>query len=417
MSEVANLDQYIESRLPAELVSFMNTAGELATKRGQKLYLAGGVVRDLLLGKANLDLDLVVEGDAINLAQQLIQVNQAKVTTHSQFGTAKLQWDRWSVDLTTARSESYSRPGALPNVKPGSIDSDLCRRDFTINAMAVHLSPNHYGELIDRHGGRDDLELKFIRVLHEKSFTDDATRIWRSLRYEQRLEFQLEQNTLKLLQRDIPMLDTISGNRIWYELECVFSEESPERSLHRAQELGVLARLHPAIKGDGWLAEKFQQTRQSSLLESPLSDLYLPLLAYRLTEGEVEELVSYLRLPRALTRTLRDTIDLKAILESLANPEQTPSGIYSLLYGYSPEALIANSIACESPVARQHIQRFLDELRYVKPILTGNDLKSMGIPPGPRIKEILNMLQEAKLNGKAASREDEEGLVRGWMVK
>ncbi|HUU64504.1 MAG TPA: CCA tRNA nucleotidyltransferase, partial [Dehalococcoidales bacterium] len=225
MSKITNLSSQIERQLPVELVAFIQRAGKTAASQGQGLYLVGGVVRDLLLGQTNLDLDLVVEGNAIELAQHLAEINkQGKITTHPRFNTAKLQWTKWSVDLATARSETYAKPGALPTVTPGSIHNDLFRRDFTINAMAIELNPTHYGELIDLYGGRDDLEHKLIRVLHEKSFTDDATRIWRGLRYEQRLDFQLEPTTLKLLKRDIPMLDTISGDRIRYELECILQE-------------------------------------------------------------------------------------------------------------------------------------------------------------------------------------------------
>jgi tRNA nucleotidyltransferase/poly(A) polymerase len=176
-----NFGKLIEKQLPTELVNFMWVAGEIAHTRGEKLYLVGGVVRDLLLEQANLDLDLVVEGDAIELAKQLKKTIPAKITTHSRFNTAKLQWDNWSVDLTTARSETYEKPGALPTVKPSSIEEDLARRDFTINAMAIGLNPGYYGKPVDPHGGRDDLKAKIIRVLHEKSFTDDATRIWRGL--------------------------------------------------------------------------------------------------------------------------------------------------------------------------------------------------------------------------------------------
>ena len=240
MTEAINLSAQIQKQLPAELVDFMQQAGEIAAAQGQNLYLVGGVVRDLLLGRANLDLDLVVEGDAIKLAQQLLDIAHGKITTHPRFNTAKIRRDKWSIDLTTARSETYARPGALPKVKPGVLASDLSRRDFTINTMAVELIPSRYGQLVDRHGGRDDLEHKLIRILHEKSFVDDATRIWRALRYEQRLNFQLEPNTLKLLKRDIPMLDTISGDRIRHELELILDEELPEKTIRRAEELKVL---------------------------------------------------------------------------------------------------------------------------------------------------------------------------------
>jgi len=416
MPKVINLASKIEKQLPAELVSFMRLAGEVAYSCGQNLYLVGGVVRDLLLRRTNFDLDLVVEGDAIKIAQKLAQVKPGKITTHPRFNTAKLKWDRWSIDLATARSETYAKPGALPSVKPSSISNDLSRRDFTINAMAIELNPNRYGDLIDLYGSRDDLKHKLIRVLHEKSFTDDATRIWRGLRYEQRLNFQLERNTLRLLKRDIPMLNTISGDRIRYELECVLQEERPEKVLRRAEELNVLQRLHPAIKGNGWLAEKFEQARKLISPNLPSVRLYLALMAYPLTGEENESLISHLRLPKSLAQTLRDSVSLKAKLSSLANPELSPSSIYHLLYGYSPTAITANFIACDSAVTRQHIQLFLDRLRYVKSALTGEDLKRMGIAPGPQIKQILELLHEARLDKKVTTKEGEEKLVKGWLA-
>jgi tRNA nucleotidyltransferase (CCA-adding enzyme) len=400
MSETTNLTERMEKQLPAELVGFMRRAGEVAASQGQSLYLVGGVIRDLLLGRSNLDLDLVVEGDAINLAQQLVGITQGKIITHPRFNTAKLRWNNWSVDLATARSETYSRPGALPSVK-------------TINTMAIELVPGRYGGLIDPYRGRDDLKHRLIRVLHKKSFTDDATRIWRGLRYEQRLDFQLEAGTLKLLQRDIPMLDTISGDRIRHELELILKEEIPERTLRRADELGVLAKLHPALKGDGWLVKKFGQARQLSSPKPPPVELYLALLTYRLTNEDNESLISYLRPPRLLAQTLRDSHSLKAKLDALADPNLAPSRIYHLLHGHSPTAITANLLANDSSVVRQHFLTFLTKLRYVRPALTGNDLKKLGIAPGPRMKEILNRLLEARLDGEVTSKKEEEGLVEG----
>jgi len=412
-----NLSSQIEEQLPAGLVTFIQRAGKTAASQGKGLYLVGGAVRDLLLGQTNFDLDFVVEGNAIELAQHLAGINQGKITTHPRFNTAKLQWDEWSADLATARSETYARPGALPAVTPGSIRDDLFRRDFTINAMAIELNPSRYGELIDRYKGRDDLEHKLIRILHDKSFIDDATRIWRGLRYEQRLDFQLEPATLKLLKRDIPMLDTISGDRIRYELECILKEAHPEKVLRRAEELGVLPKLSPSLKGNGWLAEKFEQARKISSPNPPPLGLYLALMVYHLTNEETGALISFLRLPKALAQTLRDTIDIKTKLPVLADPELKPSRIYHLLHGYNPTAITANSLACDSPLARQHIQLFLKKLRYVKPALTGNDLQKIGIAPGPRMKEILQRLHNARLDRKVTSKEEENILVRKWLDK
>ena len=417
MSEVINLSAKITEQLPVELVHFMQVAGEMAQRQGQKLYLVGGVVRDLLLKRANFDLDLVLEGDAVCLARELADIKQGKIMTHPRFGTAKLQWSNWSVDLATARSETYPEPCVLPTVKPASIKDDLFRRDFTINTMAIELNPSHFGQLLDLYGGMDDLEHKFVRVLHDKSFIDDATRIWRGLRYEQRLNFQMEPTTLQLLKRDKSYLDDISGDRIRHELELVLKEEYPEKVLHRADELGVLVRLHPSLKVDSWLAEKFEQARRLNSPDLPLGRLYLALLTYRLNVEENEQLISYLRLPKSVAQTLRDAIDLKIRNESLAEPELPSSRIYSLLHSYSTSAVIASSLASDSLVARQRINLFLGKLRYIKPALSGEDLKKMGVTPGPSIKETLCLLLEARMDGKVTTRRDEVDLAKKLLVR
>ncbi len=411
-----NFGKLIEKQLPTELVNFMWVAGEIAHTRGEKLYLVGGVVRDLLLGQANLDLDLVVEGNAIELARQLKKINKGKLTTHPRFQTAKLQWNNWSVDLTTARTETYDKPGALPTVQPSSIEDDLVRRDFTINAMAIGLNPGYYGRPIDPHGGRDDLKSKLIRVLHEKSFTDDATRIWRGLRYEQRLDFHLERKTLNLLQRDIPMLNTISADRIRYEVECILKEKYPEKVFRRAQELEVLPKLHPSLKGNGWLAEKFEQARQLCSPEPPEVGLYLALLAYPLTSEETEHLISRLKLPKSLAQDLRDTMTLKGKMRLLATPGMSPSGIYRLLANYSLPAMMTNSLATESPAASQNIHLYLTRLKYIEISLTGVDLIRLGVAPGPDVKEIMEILHRATLDGQVTSKQDEEELVKEWLA-
>ena len=415
MSVTINLAIRIKEQLPAELLALMETAGETADGQGQKLYLVGGIVRDLLLGRSNFDLDLVLEGDAISFAQQLIPLSEGKITTHPRFGTAKLQWQRWSIDFTTARSETYAQPGALPTVKPGTINEDLFRRDFTVNAMAISLTPGHYGELLDLYGGQTDLKGKLVRVLHEKSFTDDATRIWRALRYEQRLDFQLEADTRRLLVRDVAMLDTMSGDRIRHELELVLREAQPEKALRRAEELGVLSKLHPALKAGEQLSARFQQARMLASPGPQLAGVYLALLAHRLNNGEVEDFISHLRLPGRAAEVVRDGQRLKPALDSVADDGLSPSRVYAALQGYSPAALLAGVVMADSPAASANIGLFLDRLRHVRPALTGDDLKEMGIAPGPGIRELLERLRAARLDGEVTTRQEERELVMGWL--
>ena len=228
--------------------------------------------------------------------------------------------------------------------------------------MAIELNPRHFGELIDPFGGRQDLKKKLVRVLHEKSFIDDATRIWRALRYEQRLDFRIEPVTLLLIKRDIDKLKTISGDRLRHELELVLKEEMPEKALRRADEIGVLAKLHPALKGDDWLAETFEAARERCLPDMPRPELYLSLLCYRLTANELEQLMKYLRLPKATAQILRDTLAIKDKTRELAMPGLAPSVIYELLHGYHLIAYTANAIGADSETAAEHIELYLNVL-------------------------------------------------------
>ncbi len=410
-----NLASSLGERLPPELADFICDGGRLAASLGQRLYLVGGMVRDLILDKPNLDLDLVVEGDAVVLARKLAAVKPVKLTAHTRFSTAKLTWGNYSVDLATARSESYARPGALPDVKPGAIGNDLFRRDFTINAMAVSLNADDYGALIDRYGGMRDLKAGLIRVLHDKSFTDDATRIWRAIRYEKRLDFRFEANTLALLKRDLPMLATISGERLRYELECVFHEDYPEKVLLRAGELGVLQKLHSSLESDGWLEEKLARARELASPERPSFGLYFALVTYRLNLEEVRELASRLSVPKPSARIAEDAQLIKAKLNVLTDADLKPSATYRALHGLSLTAVNAVSLATDSPVTREHLELYLRKLRYVKPSLNGDDLMALGIPEGPRIRERLERLQDARLDGRVASRQEEVELVKSWL--
>lgn len=409
MSQSIYVTQRLEQALPQEWLTWLRKAGEVAIKQQQSLYLVGGVVRDLLLGRPNFDLDLVVEGDAPTLARQLASPEQ--VVVHPRFGTAKLCLGNLSLDLVTARAETYPHPGALPIVKPGSIQDDLFRRDFSINAMAIRLSPSGFGELVDPYGGKQDLERGLLRVLHENSFIDDATRILRGLRYEQRLGFHLEPVTKRLLHRDLAMLKTISGDRIRHELELILKEDCPEKILRRAEELGVLKEIHLCLRGNHWLEEKFQQAR----LHGASLALYFSLLAYNFTEQDSQEFLQRLKMPGAVARAIRDTLHLKEEVKALATPELQPSAIYRLLEGYSPQAILALALASDSPLVAERLHLYLNKLRYVKISLDGEALKRMGIPPGPQLGEIIRALKDARLDGKVKTRKEEEELVRKWL--
>jgi tRNA nucleotidyltransferase (CCA-adding enzyme) len=405
-----NLARRLEEYLPPELLQLVRAVSKEAALQGQKVYLVGGIVRDLLLGYPNFDLDMVVEGDALELAQRVAESSGAKLLAHQRFGTAKLKYESLTVDLATARKETYSRPGALPVVTPGTLKDDLVRRDFTINAMAISLSADDCGELLDVYQGRRDLEHRLLRILHPDSFRDDATRILRGVRYEQRLGFEFESETARLLKRDISMLDAISGDRIRHELELILKEKQPELAVNRLAELGVLRTISPSLEGDGRIAERFGKARR---LKKPaqLPALYFCLLVYSLSEGDVEQFLSRLNMPAKLSQAIRDTLRLKARLHLLDKPSLKPSQIYCLLRQYEPVAVQANAIASESPTVRRNLQLFLTKLRHVRTSLDGERLKELGIPAGPEMGYILQALHEAKLDGQVRARANEEKLA------
>ncbi|MCL0065025.1 CCA tRNA nucleotidyltransferase [Dehalococcoidia bacterium] len=423
---LSNISQYLESYLPPGILGLLRDIGETTVGGGERVYLAGGVVRDLLLlgepsapppvstGGASLDLDLVVEGNAIALGRRIARVKNWGIRTHPRFGTAKLYQENLSLDLVTARSETYARPGALPAVKPGTIEDDLRRRDFTINAMAVCLSGDSFGNLLDPHGGQGDLGRGLIRILHRGSFSDDPTRILRALRYEKRLNFHLEQDTEGLMRRHLDSLDTVTGERLWHELELILKEECPEKVLCRADELGVLQRLHPALQGDSWLAERFVHARRIGEQSPPWHEVYLALLIYRLTGEEVEGCITRLKMPGWAARAGRDMVRLRQSLSSLASAGLRPSEIYRQLNRHLPQVIEAAAIASEVPIVRQRLDLYLKRLRHVKPELCGDDLRSMGVPPGRKMGRILRALQAAKLDQTVVTREDEEALVRAF---
>ncbi len=410
--ETINLAHKIEERLPPRALTAISRARALLAERGGKLFLSGGAVRDLLLDKPVWDVDLVCEGDAITLAGDLAAGEDAKISLHKPFLTANLKWADLSLDLTTARREKYARPGELPEVEPGSLKEDLFRRDFSINAMAVSLNTENNGQLIDVYGGLDDLRNKLVRVLHEKSFTDDATRLWRAVRYEQRLDFRLEAGTEALLKRHLAMLDTITGERIWYELERAFGEELPEKVLLRAGELGLLARLNPGLLAGSQLTEWFNSARRTSLPLKPGVSLYMALLTFNLDEDSLENIIQRLNVNRAITQTLNETQELKTRRQALSVEPLKPSAVYRLLRGFSEDAVRANLIASQSEEACRNIRLYLDKLRYVKTALNGDELIALGLNQGPSIKTMLGRLLDARLDAEVSSREEEMRLLR-----
>lgn len=405
--EDKNLSQQMGTLSPKlkEILSQLRVA---ATTRGYQLYLVGGGVRDLLLERPVSELDIVVLGDASAIAKDLAETG-GQLVLHPAFGTATVTLGSTRVDLSSARTESYDRPGALPTVSPGTLKDDLERRDFTVNALAVSLGTDDYGQLIDYGVGQTDLTEGLIRVIHEHSFVDDPTRIWRAVRYEQRLGFEIEPQTLKWLKRDLVGLKDLTGDRVWHELACVLQEDTPRHALVRLDRLGILKLIHPSLQADDWLDEKI---RKADLAGHSSLPVRLALLTYRLNGNELEECAGYLNFSKSLRRVLQQVLVLKHALWVLGIPGISPYTIYSLLHECDPEAIEVCLIADDFSLAQKNIDLYRNRLEKVKTALTGSDLLALGVKPGPQVEELLQKLLEARLNGQVKSRAEEIALAK-----
>jgi tRNA nucleotidyltransferase (CCA-adding enzyme) len=378
----------------------------------------GGFVRDLLLNQPNLDLDLVVEGDAIKLAEQLAKRFGGRVHGHSRFGTAKWMLEESTqlqnasklthLDFTTARTEFYAHPSALPEVERSSIKQDLRRRDFTINTLAICLDPERYGQLLDPFGGEADLRAGLIRVLHHLSFVEDPTRILRAVRFEQRFGFRIEARTAELLTDALDMLSRVSGERVRHELSLIFQETEPEKAMTRLNDLGVLKTIYPALAFTSWHADKFIAARAES---RPAPIIYFGLVVYHMSVKDAEEISRRLRFSNAEAELLLQVVSLREESKALAASGLQPSAIYRMLLEYSDDALMVASVAADNDRVRERIDAFRTQWRAVAPEITGDDLKRMGISPGPTYRDILSKLLNARLDGKITNREQEEEFV------
>ncbi|MCZ7542637.1 MAG: hypothetical protein M5R40_03445 [Anaerolineae bacterium] len=400
------------------------------------LYFVGGFVRDLLLDlPIAQDIDFVVEGEAIALVKQLTAQYGGSIRSHARFGTAKWLLSNGqlketpglppAIDFVTARTEFYEHPSALPTVQHSSIKQDLHRRDFTINTLAIRLAPEPFGQLLDFWGGGRDLREGLIRVLHSLSFVDDPTRMLRAARLEQRLGFLIEARTLELIDRALPLLDRVSGARLRHELEAILHEEKPEVVLTRLHRLGVLAQIHPALSADAWLTAAMRALRKARTRPVwPALGGYdaewweLPgfiLMTFCLSGEDRRSVVRRFRVKRSTADALEMAQALRAQLPELAQP-QRPSTLASWLAPFSDAVLVAGWAAAE-PTAREQIAHYATRLRDVQPIVDGNDLKALGLKPGPAFRRILDRLRAAWLDGEVKSAEEEHELLERLIVE
>jgi tRNA nucleotidyltransferase (CCA-adding enzyme) len=374
------------------------------------VYLVGGSVRDVLLGEPNFDVDVVVEGDGIGLANELAEKLDGRVRAHRTFGTAVVLYnDDGRVDVVTARSESYHAPAVLPAVEPGTIDEDLHRRDFTINAMAVSLKGNALGELVDPFGGRADLEAGRIRVLHDRSFIDDPTRILRAIRYEDRYGFRMDDDTVRLARECIATghVGDLSGARLRDELIALLEEGDVSHAIPRLAELGAEKEIHPHVVADEEAVRLFDRLREMNTrysLDVPAWRLGLEALGRKLPHEEIGPWLHALKIRRRDAEQISAAIeDGPRITEQLGRDSLMPADVVALAEPRAPDAPLFALALADQPQLHEYFGR----LGAIELEIDGADIASLGLSESPRVGEILAEVRRRKLNGELESRESE----------
>jgi tRNA nucleotidyltransferase (CCA-adding enzyme) len=420
-----NVKGLLRSRLPHRLVTLLEQAGQLADHCEVALFVVGGCVRDLLLGIENLDLDLVVEGDGIVFARRLGDMLHARVKVHERFGTAiVLLPDGFKLDVATARTEYYEYPTALPTVEQSSIKKDLYRRDFTINALAVRLNGKGFGDILDFYGGQRDLNEKAIRVLHGLSFVEDPTRVFRAIRFETRFGFRLGKDTVALIAGAVKMnlFHRLSGHRLLEELKLLLGERESTQAVNRLAELNLLQFIHPKLKWSSRLETLLDAVAQSIdwyrllYLDRSMDGwlVYVMALLEVLPERAFMEVLKRFPFSESEAKRLKTSrVGSQAVIRRLGKRSALkPADLYHLLSALSDETLLILMAKSKGESVKRQVSAFLMTYQHVKPILTGTDLKAMGMKPGPQFKQILDRLLEARLNGEVKTEFEERSLVR-----
>ncbi len=426
--DLFNLSSLLNNELPGEMQRLLLKISRLAEREKIKIYLVGGIIRDLLLQHPpEKDLDFVVIGDAVDFTFKLQKMLGGSVRHFEQFGTASLDLpEGLRLDFVTARKEFYVSPAALPRVEKSSLKNDLFRRDFTINTMACSLESEHYGEFYDYYNGKIDLGNRIIRALYQLSFVDDPLRNLRAVRFEQRYNFTIEPKTLNLIHNAVEkkVLDKVSRQRLYQELKLIYREPSPVKVLKRFSELKLLPFLYPQLKTSEhtWLLlfrleEILSWVESRGWEENPDFEItYLSGLLYGLESADRSAIIrkSYLSRERGAT-VLKACREAPAVLKNLDQSDVNPSAVVAHLEPLPVEAILLAYALTESKGVKEHLKLYMDGLRYIRPRLRGGDLKELGVKPGPLYKKIIDSLKQAVLDGEVRTPQEELDYVINYL--
>ena len=408
-----NIASLLERTLPSGALEGLRLAGNLAAEgesEAEAAYLVGGSVRDALLGLTPGDMDLSIVGDAPQFAASFADKGGGVVEAVSQFGTARVGLPAGRFDLAMSRTETYATPGALPTVKSSGIQEDLSRRDFTINAMAVDLSPSNWGDLVDPHGGFSDTARRRIQILHPGSFRDDPTRIFRAIRYEQRLGFNLDPGALSLMKRDWDYMDLISAARVRGELEKILGDPLRADILAAAEDRDVLAGIDISFRVSRAALQAMRRNPDRDIL------FYLAIATASLTENEALSLVIRLEPPQEWREIILSSPRYRGMSSILRNENLSPSEVVSVLGEFPLPLLEAQRALTGSTNQKSRLDQYLGILRHVRPEITGADLLGAGVPQGPEIGIMLDEVLRARMDGRVKTKEEEMAFVDRRML-
>jgi tRNA nucleotidyltransferase (CCA-adding enzyme) len=423
------LDGIMNKHLSQRVITNLRELGGTGDRLGLSVHAVGGFVRDLLLGNENLDIDVTVEGDGILFAETFAREHGCRVKSHQKFGTAVIVFpDGFKIDVASTRLEFYASPGALPTVERSSLKMDLYRRDFTINTLAISLNSRDFGLLIDFFSAQRDLQDKIIRVLHNLSFVEDPTRVFRALRFEQRLDFRISKHTENLIRNAVKMnfLSKLGGKRLLTELVIILKEKEPLRAVERIASLGLLQFIHPDLK----LTPEIRKTLEESAKIVSWFDLlfldrhyekwviYFLVLCEPLLPDQFTETCKRLSLSEHYRQRLfemRQRVD--SVLEAMQRrvvrgSEIKRSEIYFWLEGLPVEVLLYLMAKARVDGVRKCVSLYFTQLQGIRCAINGEDLKGLGVPPGPDFKKILNRVFRARLDNEALTRDDEMRIAK-----
>jgi tRNA nucleotidyltransferase (CCA-adding enzyme) len=423
------IEGLMKRHLAGRAIGILHDLGRTGDKLELAVYAVGGFVRDLLLGNQNIDVDVTVDGDGILFAETFAADFGCRVKSHQKFGTAVIVFpDGYKIDVASTRLEYYVSPGALPTVEHSSLKMDLYRRDFTVNTLAIRLNAESFGQLIDYFGAYRDLQARVIRVLHNLSFVEDPTRVFRAIRFEQRLNFKIARHTEDLIKNAVKMdfLEKLGGRRLLSELVQILREKEPLKGISRMASLGLFRFIHPSLELTRPMLGMLEEVRyivswfDLLYLERPYERwaVYFLAITESLSDDQFWGTCTRLAVAEHYKEKL---VEMRGQGEELVGAMELRlakqgkldnSEVYFFLRGLPVEVLLYHMAKSHSPEVKRCISLYFTKLHGVRTQVGGEDLKRLGVEQGPRYRELLDMVLSAKLNGRVVSREDEIELLK-----